>query len=242
MTSGTIHDIERHSDQTVIKTCMGIASMVAEGIQYLARHYPEVHVTGIVGNHGKLPDQRRKAYKDPERNWDYLIYLAIAQRLKETSNVTCFFPCAYYLQMNIKGWEFQITHGDDIKSWGQTPAYGLDRHARNQNSGEAMRGKHIDFFLLGHFHQELALDVGGADLIVNGDFKGTDEWIQGALGKNGCPRQTFFAVHEEHGITHRWGVKLANADPEPEYLFTINPWKGVEEDETGNLIEIYQVE
>jgi hypothetical protein len=144
--------------------------------------------------------------------------------------------------MNIKGWEFQITHGDDVKSWGNTPAYGLDRHARNQNSGEAMRGKHIDYFLMGHFHQEMALDVGGADLIVNGDFKGTDEWIQGALGKNGCPRQTFFAVHEEHGITHRWGVKLANADPEPEYLFTISPWKGVEEDEAGNLIEIYQVD
>ncbi len=241
MVSGTIHEIERHSDHTIIKTCMGIASMIAEGIAHLARHYPEIHIMGVVGNHGRLPDQRKKAYKDPERNWDYLIYLAVAQYLRDVPNVKCFFPSSYSIQLQIRGWRFQLSHGDDIKSWGGLPAYGLDRSARNQNAAEAMRGEHIDYFIHGHFHQKIEIDVGGADLIVNGDFKGTDEWILGALGKAGCPRQTFFAVHEEHGITHKWDIKLDKGAAPDAPLFSITPWDVVENDERGQPISIYEV-
>jgi hypothetical protein len=238
--SGTIHEIENHSDHTIIKTCMGMARMLAEGIAYLARHYPTVHVMGVVGNHGRLPDQRKKNHKEPERNWDYLIYLSVAQYLKDYSNVRCHFPSAYSIQMDIRGWRFQLAHFDDVKSWGGLPAYGLDRYARNQNSGEAMRGEHIDYFIGGHFHQKVEMDVGGAEVIVNGDMKGTDEWVQGFLGKNGCPRQSFFAVHEEHGITHRWDIKLANPSPDAP-RFTITPWDECEQDETGAPIIIYKV-
>ena len=238
--SGTIHEIERHSDQTIIQTAMGLGQMIAEGIAHLAQHYPAIHVVGVVGNHGRLPDQRRKPYKDPERNWDYLVYLAVAQYLKQYPTVHCFFPSAYTIQMDIRGWKFQIAHLDDVKSWGGLPAYGLDRYARNQNAGEAMRGQHIDYFVGGHFHQKIEMDVGGAELIVNGDMKGTDEWVQGALGKSGEPRQLFFAVHEDHGITHRWDVKLQSPRLDvPQFSNT--PWKDLEEDEAGEPIEIYRV-
>lgn len=240
MVTGSIHNLEMDSEQTVVKSCMSAAAMIAEGIAFLAQHFPEVHVMGVAGNHARLPDRHKKAYKEPTRNWDSVVYYAIAQYLRNVPNVKCFFPESFFIQADLRGHRFQFAHGDDIQSFGSFPIYGLSRHVMNQNSGESARGEHISYFCMGHFHQKNELGFSGAELLINGDFVGTTEYVLGKLGQVGIPRQVFFGVHKDHGISHRWEVRLSSPSPTAP-LFAKNPWEPLENDIDGQPIQIYTV-
>lgn len=240
LTMGTMHLGEMHSDENIIRTCAGVASMLSEGIAWLAQEFPEIHCLCIVGNHGRGPDQRKKDHKDPTRNFDWLIYAMMAKALKQIPNVKMFYPESYTIQARIRGWLFQLDHGDNIKGALGIPFYGFDRFAKGQNSIEASRGQHVDAFLMGHWHQETKLEVGNAELLVSGSVKGVDEFTLSGLGKMSRPSQLMFGVNEKHGITHRWTIKLDNPDPDSP-LFNITPWEGDNFDPSGEEILVYNV-
>lgn len=223
---GTIHDLERHSlkGSNAVLHAYGAAWLLAQTIRELSRLYPKTYVVGVPGNHGRMMDARRMQQKDPTRNWDYMIYLLVAEMLGRSSGVEFWFPDAYGAQVEIRGFNFLLNHGHEIKSWGGIPWYGISRYIDRTNAVEAARGNKIDYHLLAHFHEHVSLPHAAGETFVNGSVIGGNEFSLNAIMKMSWPHQLMFGVHEKFGVTHRWPLRLDAARGDAP-AFTMAPWK-----------------
>lgn len=218
--SGTIHELERHSDApNVILAVYGAAMVLAQMVRDLAANYEFVRIFCTSGNHGRLPDARRVQQKDPLRNWDAMIAILAKEATRNIPHIRWVIPDSYAVGYEIQGWRFVQTHGHEINSWNQIPYYGLNRAVTNLNALEASRGMPIHYWLFGHFHSLSQIPAANGETIVNGSLIGGNEFSVNALGKADKPRQLMFGVHREHGITHRWPVGVDGKSS-----YEVAPW------------------
>jgi len=222
--SGTIHEVERHSDApNVVMAAYGTGLVLAQAIRDLAQDYPEVECFCSSGNHGRLPDARRMQQKDPTRSWDTLVYLIAREHLRQTSHIRWYIPDSYSVAFEVEGWRFLQTHGHDVKSWNSIPFYGINRMMANLNALEASRGTPVHYALLGHFHTASSMEAASAEYFVNGSLIGGTEFSVQGLGKADTPKQMMLGVHPEHGVTHRWPLLGRVGPDDPGY--DVTPWK-----------------
>lgn len=208
--SGTIHELEKHSDhENIVWAVYETGLVMAKAIRDLAAVYPSVEVFCTAGNHGRLPDARRIQQKEPTRSWDTLCYLFARENLRNVQNVTFYIPNSYSVAYDIYGWRWLQTHGHDVKSWNSIPWYGLNRLVGNLNALEAGRGSPIHYWAFGHFHNASSLPHASGESFVNGSLIGANEFALNALGKADRPTQWLLQVHAEHGVTGRWPLFAA---------------------------------
>lgn len=226
MMSGTIHEVERHSDApNVILAAYGVGLVLAQAIRDLAAAYPAVEVFCTSGNHGRLPDARRMQQKDPTRSWDTLTYLFAREHLRALSHVRWYIPDSYSVAFEVEGWRFLQTHGHDVKSWNSIPFYGINRMMANLNALEASRGTPFQYALLGHFHNRSSMEAASAEYFVNGSLIGGTEFSVQGMGRSDQPCQWMLGVHPEHGVTHRWPILGATDDQAEGYA--VRPWESL---------------
>lgn len=207
MISGTIHELERHSDASnVIHAVFSTGMLLSLSLRELAQHFQRINVRCTSGNHGRLPDARRVQQKDPTRSWDTAIYLYAMMALRDVTNITFDIPDSYFAIYEIEGFRFLQTHGHDIKSWNSIPYYGIDRFGRNVQALHNSRRERIDYFIISHFHSAGGVPAAGGETFVNGSLIGGNEFSIGALGKCDKPSQWLFTVHPEHGVASRWPI------------------------------------
>lgn len=224
LVSGTVHEVERHSDApNIVMAAYGCGLVLAYALRDLSPHFPVVDVYCEPGNHGRLPDARRVQQKDPTRSWDTLIALIAKTALADCPNIHFYIPDSYSVAYEVEGWTFLQTHGHDIKSWNSLPFYGMDRMVRNLNALEASRNRAIHYVLLGHFHSKAALEHAAGETFVNGSLIGGTEFSLHGLGKSDKPSQLLLGVHREHGVTHRWPLDARAPANAPGY--PVAPWK-----------------
>ena len=216
MVSGTIHELEKHSDyDNVVWAVYSCGMVLAEAIRDLAAVYPSVEVFCTSGNHGRLPDARRIQQKEPTRSWDTLVYLFAREHLRHLKTVQFFIPNSYAVAWDIYGWRWLQTHGHDVKSWNSIPWYGLNRLIGNMNALESGRGAPVHYWAFGHFHNASSLPHASGESFVNGSLIGSNEFALNALGKVDRPTQWMLQVHPEHGVTGRWPLFAAKPIAEP---------------------------
>lgn len=224
MISGTIHEVERHSDApNVIQAAIGCGLLLAESLRDLAASFSKVTVYGTSGNHGRLPDHRRVSQKDPSRSWDYLIYAVAAQALADVKHIRFVLPDSYSVVYQVEGWNVYQGHGHDIKSWQNIPFYGISRAATGLNALRVAAGKPIHYFLFSHFHNPGSITAPGGEYFVNGSLIGGTEFSVNGLGRADRPCQWLLGVHRDHGVTHRWPIYADG--PGPQGTFTVRPWE-----------------
>jgi hypothetical protein len=212
MVTGTIHELERHSDPgNIIWSTWECGELLAMCLRQLAAAFPKVDVYVTSGNHGRLPDARRMQSKDPTRNWDTVVALFAKAILSQVENVRIEIPNSYAVSYEIEGTTVLQSHGHDIKSWSGIPWYGINRFLGNYNGLEAARGGRIGAYLFGHFHSQTNITYPGGEAFVNGSLVGGSEWTINALGRSDRPCQMMLAFHPEYGVTHRWPI-YAEAD------------------------------
>lgn len=222
--SGTIHELERHSDAPgVVHAAFGCARVLGQAIRDLSAHFVDVEVFCTPGNHGRFGDAKRMQQKDPWRSWDTLIALFAREKLDDCPNVRWHIPDAYSVAFDVYGWRFLQTHGHDVKSWNSIPWYGLNRLVGNINALESARGAVINHYLFGHFHTAASLPHAAGESFINGSLIGANEFAINALGKADKPCQWLLGVHPEHGVTHRWPL-IALAEPDAEG-YNVKPWE-----------------
>lgn len=223
MISGTIHEVERHSDApNVIQAAIGCGLLLAQSLRDLAASFDEVEVYGTSGNHGRLPDQRRVSQKDPTRSWDFLIYSIARQALVDVSNVKFTLPDSYSVVYDVEGWRVYQGHGHDIKSWQSIPFYGISRTATGLNALRVASGTPIHYFLFSHFHNPGSICAPGSEYFVNGSLIGGTEFSVNGLGRSDRPCQWLLGVHRDHGVTHRWPIQAEG--PGVEGTYNVRPW------------------
>jgi hypothetical protein len=155
LVTGTIHELERHSDpDNIVWSVYGCGMILADAIRTLSGSFGAVDVYCTSGNHGRLPDARKMQSKDPTRNWDTVAALFAQTALRDVPNVRVVIPNSYAVSYELEGVTVLQSHGHDIKSWSGIPWYGISRFLGNYNGMEAARGGRIGAYLFGHFHSQ----------------------------------------------------------------------------------------
>jgi hypothetical protein len=221
MVSGIIHEeLVETNELHIVDQCLLGALVVAQAIQDLARVFPRVTVTGVVGNHGRTQQQKQFKHKGT-KSWDYVFYNTLALLLRNQENVTFIIPKSYWAVVEVQGHLFQIQHGDTIKSWGGIPFYGLNRETSKWVEIHATQGRFIRYYVTSHFHTKAILQSGYGERIMNGSLKGGDEYAIG-LGLYGDPIQLLFGVHPKHGKSWELSLNAKYAEIlEPRYRYDV---------------------
>lgn len=212
--STNIHEVLQHSAGTAVDSLLEGQVVLGRYLMDLAQVYEEVHVRGVVGNHGRL--QEKKTYTKRYANWDYVLYNQLAMMLTNQSNIYFSFPKSFFDIVEIEGHKVLLLHGDDIKSWNQIPWYGIDRAIRRFRELLNAHGKDFEYVVLGHFHNTGALEMCRGEKLINGSALGISNFSLGRLFTGNFPHQTIVSCHKEHGFTWRQPVQLRTPD-KPRY-------------------------
>lgn len=208
--SGIIHDelIESNCLNIVEQAHLG-ALVTAQALRELCAVFPKVVFTGVVGNHGRTEKAKRWKGK-AQVNWDYVFYNYLATMLRDQPNITFNVPLSFWAGIEIRGYNFHISHGDTAKSWNGIPFYGLNREAGKWTEIAAVQSKVWHYFIRSHYHTSGNLQRPAGEMILNASLKGGDEYAMG-LALFGAPIQTLFGVHERHGRTWQLSINAQNA-------------------------------
>ena len=216
MVSGTIHELEKHAGRPVTESVIIVGQILASSLRQLAGRFEHVDAIGISGNHGRMSP--KKQYKEPTRTWDYLIYQWAKNSLRDVPNVTVSTPRKYSTIIDVRGYNFWLTHGDEFRGWMGLPYYSMQRGLLKRQALESTRGGFIHYTLMGHHHHEAKVPQAQGEAYVNGSLIGGNEFGLEAFQGNPTPSQIFFGVKEGKGITFQYSLKADTLDDDlPDY-------------------------
>jgi hypothetical protein len=205
--SGTIHDVERHSDApNVVMAVYGCAATLACALRDLAGQFRKVEVMCTSGNHGRLPDHKKMSAKDPTRNWDTMIYLLAEAMLRDCKNVKFYIPDSYVISYEIGSKRFVQYHGQGIKSWASIPFYGIARWTRGVQALKGQKLEPVSYFVISHFHSDSSMPSPGGQTKINGSLIGGTEFSVNDLGASDPPSQKLMFVSDPVGVNSEWAV------------------------------------
>jgi hypothetical protein len=211
-TSGEIHKAcERSYYRNQFKNCLAIGQLHALMYRDLAPHFDQVNVLYLPGNHGRRTP--KKDYLGAHDNWDYLVAEVARLHCRSIGNTAFQIPDAWSANLNINGVGFNISHGDDTRSNGGVPWYGMVRRQKGLIAlGAAADTLRCRYFCCGHHHVASSLSDVDGELLINGTWIGTDSFAYNSLSAYQEPSQWLHGVNPKHGITWRMKVKLKSKD------------------------------
>lgn len=220
MVSGIIHDeLEQTNELNIVDQAFLGALVTAQALLDLARTFPKVIVTCVVGNHGRTKQEKQFKGKATV-SWDRVFYETLALLLKNQANVQFLIPKSYWAQVEVQGHLFQVQHGDTVRSALGIPFYGLKREQGKWMEINAVQKRFVRYTVLSHFHTKAILQSGIGEMIMNGSLKGGDEYAIG-LGLYGEPVQLLFGVHPTHGKSWELSINAKEPNVDVRYRYDI---------------------
>lgn len=211
LVTGTIHELERHSDgRNIVESVYACGRLLADALHCFATDFEQIDVYCTSGNHGRLPDAKRVQQNDPTRSWDTVAAMFAREMLRGCERIRIEIPYSYSVAYDIEGHTFLQQHGHDLRTFGSNPIpyYGMARYMGQMMALEAMRGGRISYFCVGHLHNGASIPgpSSGVKMFVNGSIIGGTEFSVNALGRSDRPMQMLLGVHRDHGVTHQWDI------------------------------------
>jgi hypothetical protein len=206
MVSGLIHD-ELMSGVAVVDQVIQTAHIISEMIEKWSYKFPEIEISAVVGNHGRLQKQIR--HKKKYDNFDYLMYYMIKSMCRELVNVSFNIPKSPFLIKKIYDFNFLLMHGDSkVQSYAGIPFYKIRKTDSNLTQTlTASKNIFPHYVVMGHYHTNNTLDKAGmGKIIINGSMVGTSDFALNTMFVSGEPKQTLFGVHKEYGVTSTFDV------------------------------------
>ena len=219
-TSGEIHEAEKRSAfGNQFKNTLAIAGLHASIYRDLARHFPKVEVIGLSGNHGRRTTTKEYA-GGAHNNWDYMVNATARAYCSDIPNISFDIPNSWDTVVDVNGFGFHLSHGDDVASSGSNPWNGLQTRHRRQagiyrgagKNKSFRRGHEIDYAVIGHHHTRGIVTGNGVGYLCNGAWLGTDPYAYQKMGVAGPPEQLFFGVNKDRGITWQLPLQLDGND------------------------------
>jgi hypothetical protein len=206
-TSGEIHSaVERSIFKNQFRNSLAIGQLHARMYRDLAAHFDNISVLYVPGNHGRR--SIKKDHHGAKNNWDYLVAESARMYCRDIGNLSFVIPDAFSAIVAIEGHGFFVQHGDDIKSAGGVPWYGLERHTLRLLASNRFEEIPIDHYVCGHFHQPATVGPVGRRQIINGPWLGTDAYSYNTFGGYTEPEQLIHGVNEKRGMTWRLPIWL----------------------------------
>tara|TARA_R110000824_G_scaffold17485_4_gene70857 strand:- start:447 stop:1694 length:1248 start_codon:yes stop_codon:yes gene_type:complete len=209
--SGSIHDeLERTNEVNIMDQCSTTALVMAHAIAQVSQHFESVEISCTVGNHGRM--KQKKEMKEASVSWDYMCYQLMAGWLKNFGHITFDIPKSRFAVTPIEQMKFLHWHGDGIKSWNGIPWYGITRAVKSVREALQVGDIQFDGVAMGHFHVPHEYMMPTGPLLINGNWKGGDEYALDGLNTIIKPYQTLFYVHSEYGYVGSELIHLVDAD------------------------------
>jgi len=191
-------------DRPIFDQVFGAAEVLSNIVSELAAEFKQVTCYCVWGNHGRLG----KDFRD-DQNCDTLCYRFMKMRLAPVKNAEMIISASYKMLFRLPELPEYIWlawHGDNIRSYLNTPYYGLERAVAQEIM---LNNMGIHYTLLGHHHRDAMIGLPHGELIVNSSWVGTSPYSSKVMRTGGTPSQSFFFLHPEYGITSRWPIWLA---------------------------------
>jgi len=204
--SGDIHDeLLETNELSPHPAIKDLAEIEIWGIETLQQHFGNVLVYSVPGNHGRTTKKpRAKGYADLNYedllSWFLEKYFSAKKGGGAVTFITPRTGDAYFKVFDVN---FLLTHGDRIGARGGQgfigPAAVILKGIHKTRQQYHQVGKHIDYVLMGHFHEPMFLPHG----MVNGSLIGFNEYARGLRIEPHSACQWLFFVHPDHGIVEK---------------------------------------
>lgn len=179
-------------------------------LRKMLTHFDEVHVVGVIGNHGRIG---RKGVFAPETNGDRMLYKICEQILASETRLTWSIPDGmgernwYAVDKVTPAYSALLCHGDQIRGgFGGFPFYGLAKKTWGWATGAIE--EHFDEVVIGHWHQPTRVTLNRITARVNGSTESHNTYAQEQLAAVGRPSQWLLFAHPERGITAEYCLWL----------------------------------
>ncbi len=200
MLTGTLHGLERHSSApNIVRAALACGDLLALALQKLAEEWPEIRVVGVVGNHGRLPDDRKVPTKDPTRSWDYLAYEIARRRLERQKNISFFFPEAYGVLFDVAGHQCYGAHGNFLPNSLGIVGYGVRRFTSALAGNLSAAGKPLKYAYFGHWHSSSSAEFAGVEAFICPALVGAQEYSFLSGGSVNRPAQDLHVFDRDLG-------------------------------------------
>ncbi len=177
-------------------------------LRRMASHFDNVHVTWVVGNHGRLGGKSSKGYH-PESNADRMLGRIAQQIMASEKRVTWNIPegkeDAWYAVDDIGGYRTLLIHGDQIDG-GLTTENGVRKKVLGWKSGGL--GEPFDDVAMGHFHVIKRFSFNTTAVRVFGSPESDNGYAKRALATMSRPSQHLQFVKPGYGVTAEYDVWL----------------------------------
>ncbi len=213
MLDGTLlHDVECGQINPIFSQFFSGGHVVAQFLRNLAAYFKFVRVYDCVGNHARMPNQKRMPARNRFSNFDKFFYAYVRVLVQGIPNIHWDIDEQPFTRFSIYQWKFFGFHGDALI--GGDRALGIPAHAiqRMVSTITQLFNKHQfeipNYYLIGHLHRPMHLPLTLGQVIVNGAFPGVDEYgLQSMFAQPG-PSQKFMFVHPVYGISSVYDIRL----------------------------------
>lgn len=201
LVSGSIHEELRESNADVLPgTMVHWAPLLAAAIQQVVDFYGNLHVSGVVGNHGRLT-VKKQAKRRGRNSWDWLLMQMVRSHLVNDARITWELAEGSYLFVPIYDRFVYMTHGDEVgggAGWaGVWSPLGTIR--RKGIELGAAHGIRPSYAVIGHWHQCILAHLQGISL--NGAMKGWDEYAATLRLRPEGASQNWWVESPRNGVT-----------------------------------------
>ncbi len=209
--SGEIHNAKDHSQyRNAFRNSMAVGQLHALMLRDLAPYFKEIKILYLSGNHGRRTI--KKDYPNPWDNFDYLVAETAKAHCVDIENIDFMIPESFSACVDIEGWGFAVSHGDDIRSWNGIPWYGIERKTRRLSALNASQDKKINYYCFAHFHNPAMQAALNGETIINGSWIATSPYVYESLSSFNEPSQWLHGVHKTFGVSWRLNMRLRTKD------------------------------
>lgn len=188
------------SQAPVIRQAARGAQILATKIAAIAPHYPKIRIKVTRGNHGRGGKEWCEL-----SNWDLVLGEFLRLLLADLPNVEVDVCEGWYESTEVKGKILMQTHGDRIRSGGDTPFTAILK--RGTNWIASIPGS-FDVLVIGHFHNYAEFLWHQRSIFVNGSPESSNDYAESYMGMSSRPLQGVFFLHRRRGVTYRTPVYL----------------------------------
>lgn len=217
MIGGEIHqELADTNELKTIPAVLDIFNTLAAMLEELAKHFGNVFVPCVVGNHGRntlKPRAKGRVFT----SYEWLLYVMLERYFAERNPAVRFFvPSDIDALVRVNSTRYLYTHGDALGVKGGDGIIGalgpIMRGRIKTATANAQVGRDFDTLVIGHWHQYLPLP----GVIVNGCLKGYDEFARTMLRATyQRPIQAMWYDHPKVGITKHEPLYLEDQLPTP---------------------------
>lgn len=173
-----------HLDQDVVHQAVRGGALFASAVLELGKHYPEIVVDGLIGNHGRFSKE-----SPVMSNMDYMFLKYAEALLGKQKHIRMRVHETWFALIERFGVRYLVAHGDDMA----LSYEGADKYQRRWRD---LVGD-FEYVFTGHHHQHSVFSGSSWTAIVNGSVVGPSEYSLKSMALGGRPMQTFMTIGPE---------------------------------------------